>query len=339
MNAHGLQLRIAAVTVAATVCSLSRTAGAVDFWVNPGTMAPNALPTYPGESPWVEPRTTLRLGAAYQLTWRSDHSTVPFFRLEAPFGKWLSLISEGIPVEFWSVSNDTARDWAISERRGISKGDLRFGAKVLAIDGGDRWPSLALRQITKTTTGKSYATRRFTNAPAYLLDGILGYRVVLPDAGRIELWAAFGFFAWQQGANGQNDAFTWNATVAWRANNGGHVRAEVRGYTGWQEASAPRVVSVGGEWPFSKHIGGYATANVGLRDAPALDAHLGITVWLPPVIPLTIETKKKAEVRDDEDQLRELDSAIESHSGATSVEAVLDGAEVMEGAMERKRCR
>lgn len=281
-------LRERSAFIVALSLTIASPASAVDWWVNPGTMGPNAMPTYPGESPWTEQRTVLRLGAAYQLTHRGDHSLVPSFRLEAPFGKWVTLVSEGIPMEWWSVGDRTARAWDLSQRSGLSKGDLRFGVKVLAVDGGDRFPSLAIRQNTKTTTGKNYYNRRFTNAPAYLLDGIFGHRFVFPDVGRIELWATIGFLAWQQGANGQNDALTWSGTVAFRWKNEGHVRAEFRGYTGWQKGSTPRVVSVGGEWPFTEHVGAYATANVGLLDAPALDAHLGLALRLPAVIPITL---------------------------------------------------
>lgn len=256
-----------------------------DTWVNPGTMGPNALPSYPGDGPWTDARTQIRVAMAGQITHRYDYSAVPTFRVEAPFGSWVTLISEGSPVEFWSVSRQTIRDWNLDSDSGISKGDLRFGAKVLLFDGKSRWPSLALRQITKTTTGKNYRNRRFTNAPAYWLDGLVGHRLSLKSAGELELWAVLGFFAWQQGADGQNDALTWSATANYKPSFGGYLRTEVRGYVGWQKHSTPVVLSMAVEWPLTHYMGVWGATNFGILDAPTLDTHLGVSFYLPAAIP------------------------------------------------------
>jgi hypothetical protein len=260
-----------------------------DLWVNPGSMGPNALPSQPGEPPWIERQLSIRLEATGQRTSAGDLSAVPAFRLEAPIGRWASVISEGRPVEWWSVSARTRDDWALDRGAGVAPGDLLFGAKLALFDGGRKWPSFAVRQLTKTTTGKGFRERRFTNAPAYLLDLLVAQRLGHAKGAALEAWANAGFFAWQQGRDGQNDAFHWSTTVAGRFEGGSFVRLDARGYSGWQAYDRPVVVGLGGEWVASEHLALSLAVNRGLRDAPAFEARLGLVVRLAPFLPRAAE--------------------------------------------------
>lgn len=263
--------------------------GAPDLWLNPGTMGPNALPTQPGESTSGDPSLVLRLEATAQLTGAGDRSFVPAFRLEAPFGRWATMISEGKIVELWSVTADTAERWSLARRSGVTGGDLSFGAKFLFFDGGRRFPSIGARQLTKTTTGKGLYDRRFTNAPAYLLDLLLSQHLAQSGGVGLEAWGNIGFYAWQQGRNGQNDCVNWSATVAARFPGGSLLRADLRGYSGWQAYDEPLVAGLGGEFVLSRHLAVSAFFNAGFRDAPLFEGRLGLVLRASAVIPFAVD--------------------------------------------------
>jgi hypothetical protein len=271
------------------VCAAGPVQAAQDLWVNPGTMGPNALPTQPGDTARIPESLVLHLSTAGQLTRAGDRSFTPWFRVEAPFGRWASMISEGRPVELWRVSSATREAWNLTRDSGSTGGDLSFGVKFRAFDGGRRWPTLTVRNMTKSTTGKGFWERRHTNAPAYLLDLLATQPLTRLGTARLELWAALGFYAWQQGRNGQNDAPAWSATLAANWDAGSLVRLDVRGYEGWQTDDRPKVVAATAEWALAERFSLFATANVGLVDAPLLDAHLGVVVRLPALLPLSIE--------------------------------------------------
>lgn len=275
--------------------SLPFTLRAQDLWVNPGTMGPNAVLTQPGDTARIPDTLEIRVAGATQLTRAGDRSFVPWFRIEAPFGRWASMLSEGRPTELWQVSPETVSAWDLKKDRGVTGGDLSFGVKFRILDGGRKWPTIAARNVTKSTTGKGYRERRHTNAPSYLLDLLVTQPLGRVGTARLEAWGAFGFFAWQQGANGQNDAPAWSATVAALWEGGSLLRVDVRGFDGWQTDDKPRVVAATAEWSITRSFGVFATANVGLVDAPLLDAHLGVVVRLPALVPLAIGEERKAE--------------------------------------------
>jgi hypothetical protein len=259
-----------------------------DEWVNPGTMGPNALPSVPGESPRSDGPATLRLAAAGQQTFAGDLSVVPWYRLETPFRKWITVISEGRTFEFWTATRQTQEAFGLSQSSGIERGDLSFGVKFLLFDGGPRWPSVGFRNLTKSTTGKGLARRRFINAPAYLLDFLFSQPLGTVANLSLEMWASAGLYVWQQGTNGQNDAFAWSSTLLARTERGSSLMLGVRGFQGWQAYDKALVLTASGEWAFSKHVGGLLTLNAGVRDAPRLELMLGLTFRFKPHLPLSV---------------------------------------------------
>lgn len=277
-----------AVTTLVLALACARVADAADLWVNPGTMGPNALPPQPGDRAWVPEEVQFRIEAAGQLTRGGDRSAVPAFRIEAPFGRWVSILSEGRPMELWRVSPQTAAEWETSRDAGVSQGDLLFGVKFVLFHGGRKFPALAVRNVTKTTTGKDYYDRRFTNAPAYLIDALVSQRIPAPEGWDIEAWGSVGFFAWQQGPNGQNDALSWSTTLFVRAPVGHAARMELRGYQGWQTGDRPLVATVGVDWRLSKMVDLALTVNGGLRDPRMVDVRLGVVLRLPRLFPVSI---------------------------------------------------
>jgi len=79
-----------------------------------------------------------------------------------------------MPFELWWSSAQTRAEWALPRDQGISKADIRFGARVLLADFGEGLPQISLRFLTKTTSGKDYDAQRFTDAPACLLEILAG---------------------------------------------------------------------------------------------------------------------------------------------------------------------
>lgn len=262
-----------------------------DPHVNPGSMGANALPVFPADTPWSEEFSQVSVGAAYQYGKRGDSSLVPTFRLAAPFGKWVTAYLEGTPIEAWWSSAQTRADWALPRSEGVGKGDIRFGVKLMFLDLGADKPKLGLRAVTKTTTGKDYAARRFTDAPAYLIDFLFGHRFVLGDTLHLDLVSTLGFWAWQQGTAGQNDAihFALGGRLRWQ--DLATLALEARGYVGWQRAEdAPIVVSARAAFDLGRYVELGVTANVGFIDAPRAEARLDLTFKLPGILPVILGT-------------------------------------------------
>ncbi len=245
---------------------------------NPGQLGPNALPPQPGEPAWIPLTPQLTVAVAMQRTQSvlgaDDASLTIPFRVEVPFAGRASLIVEGQPFEWWLASDATRSVWQPSSWNGLSQADIRIGGKFLVFNGAGRWPSVAIRALTKTTTGKSFFDHRFINAPAYLFDALFSHRFTLPALWFVDLWLNVGFFAWQQGPYGQNDAESFSATV--RAGRPElTVLLEGRGYFGWQKWDKPVQLQLSIDVPLGS-ITGFISATAGLRDPAFFDVRVGI---------------------------------------------------------------
>ncbi len=251
---------------------------------NPGLLGPNALPPQANEAAWIPPSPQIALGVALQRTesvlGADDASLILPFRVEVPFARRAALLVEGQPFEWWLASAETREVWQPSTWNGLSKADIRIGAKFLLFNGARRWPSVGLRALTKTTTGKDFFDHRFINAPGYLFDLLVSQRFGLPRNWAIDAIGNAGFLAWQQGAFGQNDAPSLSLGV--RA-----VRPEFtlslegRAYWGYQNFDKPLLVSLRVELPFSQWFSAYLSMNSGLRDPVYLDVRTGLRFGLP----------------------------------------------------------
>lgn len=261
----------------------------VDPWVNPGSMGANALPVLPADVPWAPDYTLAQLGVSYQQGKLADQSFTPVFRLQVPFGRYVTAIFDGAPFELWWASPRTESEWKLPRSQGLAKADIRFGVKLTVIDFGPTKPKVALRAITKTTTGKDYDARRFTDAPGYLLEVSAGQRWIFSKDFALDLYGAVGFFAWQQGSDRQNDAT--QVALGLTASLHGRLQLDwqLRGFIGWQKREDRVVVAalrVGVNVASFAELG--ATATLGFLDAPRIDARLDVTVRLPSVMPLIL---------------------------------------------------
>jgi hypothetical protein len=168
-----------------------------------------------------------------------------------------------------------------------SPGDLRFGARFYVVREGKMLPGLGLRFVTKTTTGKDIdgkhveTDRRFTNAPAYVIDALVaktlweGSRFV----SRLRVTGKVGFTAWQQGTQWQDDAVDWGVTLQAIVRNVWRVELEARGYAGYEREDKPAVLGARVQYLFHDNLAVDLTVNRGLtRDAPPWEVRLGLSV-------------------------------------------------------------
>jgi len=260
-----------------------------DKFVNPGTMGPNALFVYSIESPWIPAYTRFQIGAGVQFSLPRDFATEPILHVDVPLFNRAVLFVDYMPIEFWRVSVDTQKNWQLSHTQGLQTADLRFGGKYLIYNGKEQYPSLAIQFLTKTTTGKGYLNRRFTNAPAYQIDVVIGYPKIYRQIHRFEFLCALGFLAWQQGANGQNDAPTWMLGITWQYNKKTTLRLDSRGYVGWQQHDKPVLIAASLNLHLVSILALQINLNMGIQDAALLDARLALEFRLPLLTALGLE--------------------------------------------------
>ena len=63
-----------------------------------------------------------RLSAGTFRAAAGDLSATPHYLIEGPLGRWASMLAEGRPVEFWSVTQATREAWGLGRDRGRSDG-------------------------------------------------------------------------------------------------------------------------------------------------------------------------------------------------------------------------
>lgn len=258
---------------------------AFDAATNPATLGANALPAWGAESPWTRDHTRFSVGARYTLGRANDHALTPTFQFQLPVFSAVTLSFDGTPFEAWWLDARAQTVLGTTRNQGVSKGDIRFGAKATLFDGGNELPTFAFRFVTKTTTGKDRALSRFTDAPGYLLDVLVGHRIAATEAWMVELNAAVGFFAWQQ-ASGQNDAvhLALGASAYWRDDL--EIRVGARGYFGWQRNDKPVSLDLSVAYFVASWLGFYAEGSAGFVHAPQGAGGLGVVFRAPLTLPI-----------------------------------------------------
>lgn len=251
--------------------------------INPGLLGLNALPAYELETPWVGDRWSVSLGLAGQvsspLRGTTDVSTVTPFRLEYPFARRVSLEVFGAPFEVYSYSAPTVAAWAPSHANGVTRADVSIGTRVAIFNGSGWFPAVGLRVLLKTATGEDLANRRFLDAPAYQFDLLVAEKFPL-RRGALEAAVAVGFFCWQQGAAGQNDAFAWALRGSWQDGRFA-ARTELRSYRGWQRGDAPVVLAVSADFQALPWLQLYAGTSWTVVDPAGWDLRAGFRVSGP----------------------------------------------------------
>lgn len=266
-----------AAPVAVAAALLLPAAAAAAPLLLPGRMGFNALPALQNEDPVVPPGTRVELGGAAQWgATAGDSAFTPTFRLVIPFAGQAAAEVEGAPLELWRTTAATQARLGAQDRGGLSQADVRFGGRYLLRREEGPLPALGVRFMVKTTTGKAVASYRFTDAPAYVVDTLLGKDLGALGPVRLRALAKLGFLAWQVEPAGQDDALDYGATLR-AAIPAGSLSVEWRGYAGWRGQDHPEVLGVTAgirAW-FGTEL--LATVNAGLTpDAPATEARLAI---------------------------------------------------------------
>lgn len=259
----------------APAAAAAQAPGSSDWPLVPGLMGYNALPVLPNVDPVIGERAELELGAAAQASGLDarDHAATPYVRLMVPFREAAALELTAVPVEIWRTSPSTQRRLSALRRAGDTSGDIWFGARFLLL-GERRRPAVGLRLTVKSTTGKGLESRRFTNAPGYAIDLLLGKEAGALGTTRFRAVARVGFLAWQYAQDRQDDAVAYGVGLRAYRPRGAGLELDWRGYAGWRFADRPSVLGLGAFVPVP---GGElkATVNAGVStDAPPLEVRL-----------------------------------------------------------------
>jgi hypothetical protein len=276
-------------TLAAALLALA--AGAPSFAaaqqspIVPGRMGPNALPAIPVEDAALPTTTVAEVGGAAHFTGpgAADRAFTPEFKLLVPFRDIAAIEIEGMPFEVWRVSPETRDRVGGRGTSGVAKGDVTFGARFALFGEGDRRPAVALRFITKSTTGKSLEDRRFTDAPAYAIEALAAksFRTGSQLVPSVRVLGKLGFLAWSQEPGLQDDAVDYGAAVDAIFRTRTELRVEVRGYQGYQSQDKPIVAAVRVLHPVSRRAGVLFGLNRGLRsEAPDWEVRAGLVLQL-----------------------------------------------------------
>ena len=252
--------------------------------INPGLLGFNALPVYELETPWVGDQWAVSLGLAGQvssplLAGAADVSMTTPFRLEYPFARRVLIEVFGEPFEVFSYSAQTQSAWSPSRANGITRADVSVGTRVALFNGSGWIPAVGLRVLLKTATGENLANRRFLDAPAYQFDLLVAEKFPL-RRGALEAAVVGGFFCWQQGEVGQNDAWEFALRGSWEYGRFA-ARTELRGYRGWQHADAPVVLALRGEFQATPWLQLYAGTSWTVVDPAGWDVRFGLRVSGP----------------------------------------------------------
>jgi hypothetical protein len=266
--------------------ALAAPAAAQQSKVVPGLMGPNALPAIPVEDAEILPDVAGEVAASTHATGRGgrDRAFAPQFRLVIPFLGAAALEVSGTPLEVWSVSPATRERFGGRSLSGVSKGDVAFGARFALLREAPRRPALTLRLLTKATTGKGLADRRFTDAPAYAIGFLAAKGVFSTTSGAVRgvrLLAKLGLLAWSQEQGLQDDALDYGLAADARLRTRTEVRLEWRGYQGYQVNDKPMLVALRVLQPVAARAGVFAGVNRGVRsDAPEWELRAGVTFTL-----------------------------------------------------------
>jgi hypothetical protein len=270
-------------TVMSVLISLAVYAEPTGRNINPGVLGPNALPPLPSEAPWVVDEVNAHIGWSGQLSTPEgrgvDVSMLVPFRIELGLFKRVAFAADGSPFELWQYSPETVAAWTPRRSKGITRADVRLSTKVLLWHEAAVRPATAVRVTLKTATGEDLFTRRFLDAPAYQFDALNAWHWNL-GLTRLEVWATFGFLAWQQGAAGQNDAVTFGGTLVARRPLFA-VRIEGRGYAGWQRLDAPFTLSSLLEVRLTESVEMLVNVARTFRDPPSLDVGAALRIRIP----------------------------------------------------------
>ena len=251
--------------------------------LSPGRMGPKALPPRPVGDVFFPEGTEISLSFEAGYAHDKELSLNPRLSFLIP---WWSpfcafTFSSELFEHYWT-SEQLRKERGALEKKGLAKGDIRFGSRFLLFTLKEKSFHLYLDLETKTTTGKQRENARHTNSPQYEIDlsfkqrelkkHFLPHFFLFPES----ISGYLGFTAWQSGLAQQNDAFSWGLAFDYGKDEILNLRLEAKGYHGWQKnGDNPVLLSARFEKKLSSW-GVFSEYQYGLQDFIAHSFSLGL---------------------------------------------------------------
>lgn len=171
----------------------------------------------------------------------------------------------------WTLSEASRQKYALTQKSGVTGGDLVFGSKfqIFSTESNPYYPDLSIKFVYKTTSGDFKKARRYTDTMAFVASVALSQLVYQKNQRyKIFMHTELGFANWDSGVALQNDA-----PVETMALELDHVDYKVivswMGYQGWQKKKLDWVSEIQVEtiWKANSLTDGYLRFTKGMSSA------------------------------------------------------------------------
>lgn len=235
---------------------------------SPGSFGPNAF--Y-----WVwhvkDARITedrIQIDVSYRRTrdiWQ-NWTQAGVLRVEVPFSRFASLEFQTL-VEKWQLNEAGIRAYEASSQSGTTLGDVIAGVRFNLLRENSILPEVALKGTIKSASA-SAENRRFTDTAGYEI-GLLLAKDILRTSGALKqfrMLADFGFIAWDDGIESQNDALRYGVAGQMRFGRTTSLTVGWQGFTGWRKnGDRPSSLYIEAQKDFRSRWSGFSSVDVGLN--------------------------------------------------------------------------
>ncbi len=242
--------------------------------ISPGYMGPNALRV-----------PVLRNGKIDNWLWsentieyhygNGDQTVNIWNEFNIPLAKDKALLYvQSVPWEYFEVTEDIRNERRMQNRSGLgwNTGDTAFGVILrIANEETSKWPNIAFRAHSKTTTGGNISNARNTDGSMFFWESTVSKTIIQNETSSLLIKGMLGFYTWQTNKNFlpngsnyyQNDAGTYGVGVEYQ-NGMWLIGSDVSGYHGYiQNRDTPAFWRNQISYRL-KHIALYANFEVGL---------------------------------------------------------------------------
>ncbi len=243
--------------------------------ISPGYMGPNALRI-----------PVLRNGKIDNWLWsentieyhygNGDQTVNIWNEFNIPLAKDKALLYvQSVPWEYFRVTEDIRNERRMQnfDGEGWTTGDTAFGVILrLANEDKSKWPNIAFRAHSKTTTGGRISDARFTDASMFFWESTFSKTIIQTEESSLLIKGMIGFYTWQTNKNFlpngsnfyQNDAGTYGIGLEYQRGKL-WIGSDISGYHGYiQNRDTPSAWRTQVSYRL-EHIAFFSNFNVGLN--------------------------------------------------------------------------